>query len=155
MAIYFLFRRNDAEFLAFKKLGSRENNHLAFIASGNERLDLDCHSPAGRPSSKQCKHWAPASYTFPGLITVASSNTNGGKCEFSNVGNRSVHLFAPGDAIMSIDNSESRLSHFLNYHVLNSHREFHHGKNRQRHVFLMPDRFGHCRVYLGAVSQHY
>jgi len=45
----------------------------------------------------------PASYNLPNIISVAATNQNNNLANFSNFGIRSVHIAAPGQAILSTD----------------------------------------------------
>jgi subtilisin family serine protease len=57
---------------------------------------------AGNSSSNNDRYpFYPASYSVPNVITVASSDSVGRLSSFSNFGERSVHLVAPGDSIYS------------------------------------------------------
>lgn len=67
---------------------------LIVVAAGNSGNDLD-YSPS-----------FPASFSFPGQITVGASNENDYMSSFSNSSFNLVHLAAPGDLIFSTTPSE-------------------------------------------------
>jgi hypothetical protein len=62
---------------------------LFIIAAGNSESDIDI------------KPEYPASYSLPNIITVAATSANDSPAWFTNYGNRSVHLGAPGEDIYS------------------------------------------------------
>ncbi len=66
-----------------------EQGILFVAAAGNESNDND-----STPSY-------PASYQLPNLVSVAATNRRDELSDFSNYGARSVHIAAPGDAILS------------------------------------------------------
>lgn len=76
------------------------NGTVLVGAAGNSSLDID--------SSPQF----PASMPSPNLLTVAASNTEGGLSYFSNFGNDSVDVAAPGNQILAVDTSTGGLYGF-------------------------------------------
>lgn len=62
---------------------------LHVVAAGNYRFNND-----------EKEHY-PASYNLPNMITVAASDRHDNIAKFSNYGNKSVHLGAPGVEILS------------------------------------------------------
>lgn len=64
-------------------------DQLFVAAAGNDSSDNDA-----APSY-------PASYASPNIVAVASHDRNGQRSDFSNVGRETVHMAAPGSAILS------------------------------------------------------
>lgn len=58
-------------------------------AAGNNRRNIDV-----TPSY-------PAAYRHPNVVVVGAADAGGNRARFSNYGSRSVHVLAPGDAILS------------------------------------------------------
>src|SRR5437879_13601601 len=67
----------------------RQRGILFIAAAGNQASDNDA-TP-----------FYPASYALPNVISVAATTQTDAKASFSNWGRRSVHLGAPGEAILS------------------------------------------------------
>jgi len=80
---------SEAEYLAIKYAGER--GILVVAAAGNEREDTDL--PYNR--------FYPASYHLPNVIVVAAHDIQNERLHSSNVGRKSVDLFAPGENIFS------------------------------------------------------
>jgi subtilisin family serine protease len=80
---------SNAEYNAIAAASSA--NVLVTAAAGNESSDNDDELTAVYP----------ASYDLPNVISVAASDFNGRLAFFSNFGNKSVHVAAPGDCIYS------------------------------------------------------
>lgn len=83
------------------KIASLANFGILFIAAaGNDSSDIDTN-----PSY-------PGGFDFPGQITVGSSTFYDGMASHSNYGFRLVHLFAPGEDVIStvLDNTVRALS---------------------------------------------
>lgn len=78
---------SQAEYDALSK--ARQNNVLIVAAAGNEGVNNDT-SPL-----------YPASYNLDNIISVASFNRYNQLSSFSNYGQNSVHIAAPGEAIFS------------------------------------------------------
>jgi subtilisin family serine protease len=74
----------------------RNTKALFIIAAGNNYSDLDIYPDY------------PASYNLSNIITVAATTPNDTLASFSNFGNRTVHLGAPGTDIYSTVRSEYR-----------------------------------------------
>ena len=62
---------------------------LLICSAGNDNIDIDANP------------MYPACYNLPNIITVGSINNTGAKSSFSNYGESSVDLFAPGEHILS------------------------------------------------------
>lgn len=78
---------SQALFDAIQRANSR--GHLFVAAAGNDGVNNDNTS-----------HY-PSSYNLPNIISVASTNQAGSLSGFSNFGNRTVDLAAPGSQILS------------------------------------------------------
>lgn len=70
---------------------SAQRGRLTVVAAGNEGMDVD----------RFPQRATPASYNFPGMLTVAASTPQGQLANFSNYGAKLVHLAAPGVNILS------------------------------------------------------
>jgi len=68
---------------------SSQNNHLLIAAAGNHGIDID-QTP-----------FYPAAFNLDNIISVAASNENHQLAFFSNYGDTSVDILAPGTAIYS------------------------------------------------------
>ena len=84
---------NPNSSLAFKEAISLalEQNVLFIAAAGNAKNDNDARGEY------------PANYAVKNVISVGASNQGNGKADFSNYGQLSVSLFAPGQSIYSTD----------------------------------------------------
>lgn len=80
---------NDAFLEAIKY--AHENDVLFFAAAGNAKNDNDSRGEY------------PANYHLDNVLSVAAINSNLSKASFSNFGQLSVDLFAPGENIYSLD----------------------------------------------------
>ena len=80
---------DDAQGLidAIREIGAQPGGHLFVCAAGNNRRDLD-REP-----------FYPASFRLPNMITVTSSAPDGGLGIARGVGEKTVHLAAPGENI--------------------------------------------------------
>ena len=75
-----------------------QNNHLLIAAAGNDGLDID-QTP-----------FYPAAFNLDNIISVAASNKNNQLAFFSNYGDTSVDILAPGENIYStLPNNNYRL----------------------------------------------
>ena len=72
-------------------LKAAEKNIVIVVAAGNSNNDNDA------------KPMYPANYNVPGLISVGSLSMLDVKSSFSSFGKKSVHVFAPGNYIVSTD----------------------------------------------------
>ena len=81
---------SNAAFLEAVKYAS-ENGVLFFAAAGNAKNDNDLRGEY------------PANYHLDNVISVASNNSENRKSSFSNFGQLSVDIFAPGENIYSLD----------------------------------------------------
>ena len=98
------FGSDMTEQRAFQKL-HKTNNHLAFTASGNAGCNIGCNNYNYCPRKCLTKsHWTPAEFHIDSLITVGSTDREGNVSMFSNVGDQTVDLFAPGNNIVSLSN---------------------------------------------------
>lgn len=77
---------------AFKQAIQNYPGLLITAAGGVEHED---------PMNIDVAPWYPASYNLPNIITVASSSQNDTKPDYSNYGQNTVHLFAPGEDILT------------------------------------------------------
>lgn len=68
-----------------------QNNHVFVVAAGNNGVNADYSFLRSYP----------ASFNLPNIITVAATDTFGDLAYFSNYGNASVDLSAPGAGILS------------------------------------------------------
>eukprot|EP00917_Polyrhabdina_sp_WS-2016_P009692 GHVP01021369.1.p1 GENE.GHVP01021369.1~~GHVP01021369.1.p1 ORF type:complete len:445 (+),score=89.97 GHVP01021369.1:123-1457(+) len=75
-----------SEFEAIKR--ALEFNHIFVTSSGNENRDTDIqiHTPSG--------------YDLPNIVSVGAASRSGFKTRFSNWGQNSVDIFAPGEALL-------------------------------------------------------
>jgi thermitase len=80
---------SQAMYDAFKK--AAQKNIVIVVAAGNTNNDNDA------------KPMYPANYNVPGLISVGSFSMVDVKSSFSSYGKKSVHVFAPGNYIISTD----------------------------------------------------
>lgn len=102
------FGASSIEFAAHETLGKL--GHLAVCSSGNNGCDIDaapsspqaCLTEDGEPLGP----FTPASYDLNSIISVGGTTQDGEVASFSNYGERSVDVFAPGDAIVTIYGSE-------------------------------------------------
>lgn len=78
---------------------ARTAGMLFVAAAGNDNLDTDV-----------TPHY-PSSYTLSNIISVGSISSSGARSSFSNYGNTSVDLFAPGSNIISTTPSSSYRSY--------------------------------------------
>ncbi len=83
---------------------------LNVIAAGNGSRNIDTAEPA-----------FPASYTSPGVLSVAASNSIDEKAGFSNFGATSVDLAAPGVGILSTINTTSKYVSFSGTSMASPH----------------------------------
>lgn len=70
---------------------AKENGVLFFAAAGNAKNDNDSRGEY------------PANYFLDNVVSIAASNSSERKASFTNYGQLSVDLFAPGDSIYSLD----------------------------------------------------
>jgi len=77
-------------FAAIQSAGN--TNHLIVAAAGNAALDVD---------ARALNQHYPSGYNLPNIISVGASTRNDGVASFSNFGDISVDLFAPGLSILS------------------------------------------------------
>jgi len=70
-----------------------DNGHLVIAAAGNNGRDND--------DSSGLYHNYPSDYDLPNIISVAALESSGNLADFSNYGNLSVDLAAPGASILS------------------------------------------------------
>jgi thermitase len=74
----------------FEAISRANDAGIAFIAAaGNSRADNDSRASY------------PANYELPNVISVGAMDGRGGRSSFSNYGQNSVHVFAPGSDILS------------------------------------------------------
>ncbi|MFM8315746.1 MAG: S8 family peptidase [Deltaproteobacteria bacterium] len=74
---------------------------LFIVAAGNGRLDSASGKSHGFDIDTDSKPVAPAVYNFPNMVGVAAIDSNNELAEFSNWGNNSIKLGAPGVKILS------------------------------------------------------
>ena len=72
----------------------KEHNVLVIIAAGNNNINIDLS-----------KNYMPASYNNGNIITVASIDCRDELSKFSNYGNYSVDIAAPGENLLGYDNT--------------------------------------------------
>lgn len=98
------FGASNIEFAAHRSLNDK--GHLSIASSGNNGCNIDvgstdsnaCAGEDGAPLGP----FTPASYDIPSIISVGATTKDGKLAWFSNYGEKTIDVFAPGEDIITI-----------------------------------------------------